>query len=150
MGWGSGRLTGWNPATKAYETRDVGYMHAATCDVPGCKARIDRGLGWRCGGRPEDVASMGDTLEAHGCGAYLCGEHEGDHDCPKFIEWYVGTTKAARDAYAAAVRSGETLSLPADVVVCAEGIHVATEEILDLLANEEDVPCRECMAEVPA
>jgi hypothetical protein len=32
-----------------HEGRECGYAVAATCDHPGCTARIDRGLGYLCG-----------------------------------------------------------------------------------------------------
>ena len=59
MGWSLGFDSNWN--------RDVGYSVPATCDFPGCGARIDRGLSHVCGG---DIFG-GD----HGCGLYFCGKH---------------------------------------------------------------------------
>jgi hypothetical protein len=53
MGWGHGELDG----------REVGYAVTAECDNATCTSKIDRGLGYRCGG----------TLE--GCGRYFCGDH---------------------------------------------------------------------------
>jgi hypothetical protein len=47
--------------------RDIGYSIAATCDQPGCKAEIDRGLGYICGYMHGD--------EQFGCGKYFCTDH---------------------------------------------------------------------------
>jgi hypothetical protein len=59
MGWSIGFDTNWN--------RDVGYGVPAFCDHPSCKAEIDRGLSYVCGGEPYG----GDK----GCGLYFCREH---------------------------------------------------------------------------
>ena len=59
MSWAVGFDSNWG--------RDVGYGVPATCDQPGCGAKIDRGLGYVCGGQPYG----GD----HGCGLYFCGRH---------------------------------------------------------------------------
>ncbi|BDU72926.1 hypothetical protein [Mesoterricola silvestris] len=61
MGWSIGFDTRWN--------RDIGYGVPATCDFPGCKAEIDRGLSYVCGSDPHG----GD----HGCGLYFCPKHLG-------------------------------------------------------------------------
>lgn len=47
--------------------REVGYAVEATCDKDGCKARIDRGLAYVCGGMHEG--------DEHGCGNYFCPGH---------------------------------------------------------------------------
>lgn len=47
--------------------RNIGYAHAGTCDHPGCKKKIDRGLAYACGGmHGEDEVS---------CEKYFCEEH---------------------------------------------------------------------------
>jgi hypothetical protein len=58
MGWGYGRNA---------EGREIGYSVSAKCDHRGCSKRIDRGLGYVCGG-------MHDGGE-RGCGRYFCGTH---------------------------------------------------------------------------
>jgi hypothetical protein len=58
MGW----AVGWDPKWQ----RDIGYGVPSTCDQPGCDEKIDRGLGYVCGGDP-----MGGE---HGCGLYFCCE----------------------------------------------------------------------------
>ncbi len=65
MGWGYGEVDG----------REVGYNVMATCDFPGCKAKIDRGLGYCCG-----TMHGGDN----GCGNYFCAAHLFGihHNCP--------------------------------------------------------------------
>jgi hypothetical protein len=47
--------------------RDIGYGVPAVCDAPDCSERIDRGLGYVCGGQPFG----GDD----GCGLYFCSNH---------------------------------------------------------------------------
>ncbi len=66
MGWAIGFSLKWN--------RDVGYGVPAYCDHPGCKAEIDRGLGYICG---DDIGGG-----EHGCGLFICGEHtHAKEDC---------------------------------------------------------------------
>lgn len=48
--------------------REAGYGVEATCDKPGCREQIDRGLAYLCGD------AVGDGGE-HGCGRYFCGRH---------------------------------------------------------------------------
>lgn len=57
MSWAYGTVNG----------REVGYSVAATCDQAGCETKIDRGLGFCCGG----MHGGGE----HGCGGYFCGDH---------------------------------------------------------------------------
>jgi hypothetical protein len=58
MGWAYG---------KNANGREVGYSVEATCDEPGCKEDIDRGLAYVCG-------NMHDGDE-YGCGDYFCSSH---------------------------------------------------------------------------
>lgn len=58
---------GWAYCGQDDQGRDIGYAIAATCDHPGCKAEIDRGLAYVCGGM-----HGGDGI---GCGKYFCEEH---------------------------------------------------------------------------
>jgi len=60
MGWSIGYDGKWK--------RDIGYGVPAYCDHPGCKAEIDRGLAFVCGGEPHG----GD----YGCGLFVCVEHQ--------------------------------------------------------------------------
>ncbi len=59
MGWEVGYDERWS--------RDIGYGIPSLCDHPNCKAEIDRGLAYVCGGEPYG----GD----HGCGLYFCDKH---------------------------------------------------------------------------
>jgi hypothetical protein len=59
MSWAIGYDEHWK--------RDIGYGVPAYCDHPGCKAEIDRGLSYVCGGEPYGGE--------YGCGLYFCGEH---------------------------------------------------------------------------
>lgn len=63
-----------------FNGRRIGYGISATCDEPGCKKRIDRGLGCVCG-----------TMHGgeNGCGEYFCDAHL--HFNP-FIDGYRGRT----------------------------------------------------------
>ncbi len=58
---------GWAHCGKDSAGRPIGYAYRATCDEPGCHARIDRGLAYACGG-------MHGTGE-HYCEGYYCEEH---------------------------------------------------------------------------
>lgn len=60
MGWSIGYDSNWE--------RDIGYGVPAECDHPKCHERIDRGLGYVCGGEPYGGE--------HGCGLYFCGNHQ--------------------------------------------------------------------------
>lgn len=62
MGWAYG---------KNLEGRDIGYGVEATCDHPGCEAKIDRGLSYLCGGPKWE--------SGEGCGKYFCDDHLGYH-----------------------------------------------------------------------
>lgn len=57
MGWSRGRCG----------ERQVGYGVPALCDWPGCKAVIDRGLGYACGGEHGEGENS--------CAGYYCGDH---------------------------------------------------------------------------
>ena len=59
MDWSIGFDDNWN--------RDIGYGVPAYCDHPDCNKRIDRGLGYVCGGEP-----YGGKL---GCGLFFCAKH---------------------------------------------------------------------------
>lgn len=50
--------------------RPIGYAFEATCDYPGCDAKINRGLSYVCG----DMHG-GDGF---GCGRYFCSAHRQD------------------------------------------------------------------------
>lgn len=47
--------------------RPIGYAVQATCDEPGCGARIDRGLSYSCGPMHGE--------NAYSCERYFCSEH---------------------------------------------------------------------------
>lgn len=64
MSWAIGYDTGWK--------RDIGYGVPAHCDHPGCMAKIDRGLGYVCGGQPYGGE--------RGCGLYFCEKHHTGRD----------------------------------------------------------------------
>jgi hypothetical protein len=57
MGWSIGYDHNWR--------RDIGYGVPALCDHPKCRAEIDRGLSYVCGGHLSDI----------GCGLFFCGAH---------------------------------------------------------------------------
>lgn len=57
MGWCIGEYNG----------REIGYGVPAECDQPGCREKIDRGLGYVCGGEPYGGEA--------GCGLFFCEQH---------------------------------------------------------------------------
>jgi hypothetical protein len=58
---------GWANCGEDSQGRPIGYAHPATCDFPGCKEKIDRGLAYACGGmHGEDEVS---------CEKYFCPTH---------------------------------------------------------------------------
>lgn len=60
---------GWANCGKDSKGRDIGYAHAAKCDHPGCKTRIDRGLAHACGGM------HGAGSGSFECEGYFCPDH---------------------------------------------------------------------------
>jgi hypothetical protein len=56
MGWAVGYDLNWQ--------RDVGYGVPSICDRPDCGKKIDRGLGYVCGGQPYGGEN--------GCGLFFC------------------------------------------------------------------------------
>lgn len=58
---------GWGDCGTDSKGRQIGYVHSARCDHPGCKTKIDRGLSYSCGG-------MHGTGEG-GCEGYFCYQH---------------------------------------------------------------------------
>mgnify|MGYP000138437080 CR=1 FL=1 len=70
---------GWANCGEDSKGRPIGYAHAATCDHPGCEARIDRGLSYACGG-------MHGTAPAEGsfdvCEGYFCTTHLSHVEAP--------------------------------------------------------------------
>ena len=66
---------GWSIGYDSNHERDIGYGVPAYCDHPGCNAKIDRGLGYVCGGEPYG----GDD----GCGLFFCGTHGGLGQCER-------------------------------------------------------------------
>lgn len=83
--------------------KPCGYGVEATCEEPGCDAKIDRGLGYLCGRAPGG--------DEHGCGGYFCGKHlVGGNQCAR-----------CRDRLSCAVcgeDDGELKKLD-DMLVCA-------------------------------
>ncbi len=57
----------WSIGYDSHWRRDIGYGVPAFCDHPRCRAEIDRGLAYVCGGEPYG----GDR----GCGLYFCEKH---------------------------------------------------------------------------
>lgn len=58
---------GWGHCGHDDDDRPIGYAITATCDEPGCSAKIDRGLAYACGGMHGGGK--------HGCGRYFCPAH---------------------------------------------------------------------------
>jgi hypothetical protein len=68
MGWAYGI---------AHDGREIGYGVEATCDQPGCDAKIDRGIGYLCGGH-DALGVVIDGADGPSCGKYYCPEHNYD------------------------------------------------------------------------
>lgn len=65
-----------------YEDREspgrwAGYGVPAECDFPGCAAKIDRGLAYKCEEHLWYDGDGDDHLD-EGCGLYFCSEHRYD------------------------------------------------------------------------
>lgn len=58
---------GWGDCGTDSKGRPIGYVFPATCDHPGCKEEIHRGLSYACEG-------MHGQNEG-GCEGYFCGKH---------------------------------------------------------------------------
>lgn len=48
--------------------KTAGYLVDATCEHPGCKEKIDRGMAFACGGEPGEQGGWS-------CEGYFCGKH---------------------------------------------------------------------------
>lgn len=59
---------GWGNCGTDSKGRPIGYVFAATCDHPGCKAKIDRGLAYVCG--------IMHGQDEWSCERYFCSEHK--------------------------------------------------------------------------
>lgn len=59
---------GWARGYSHEQGREVGYGIEAICDFPKCKARIDRGLDYACGGGHAGMSEGG-------CAHYFCRRH---------------------------------------------------------------------------
>jgi hypothetical protein len=70
---------GWANCGEDSKGRPIGYAHPATCDHPGCNAKIDRGLSYACGGMHGEGGVKQDD---YGCEGYFCPEHLLITDCP--------------------------------------------------------------------
>lgn len=64
---------GWADCGTDSKGRPIGYAFAATCDHPGCKKKIDRGLSYACGGMHGTSTSKDTDFES--CEGYFCSEH---------------------------------------------------------------------------
>jgi hypothetical protein len=79
---------GWADCGTDSKGRPIGYAHAATCDEPGCEAKIDRGLAYKCGPmHGEDV---------YNCEDYFCERHRVCVQLPDGTE--TGLCRACREA----------------------------------------------------
>lgn len=58
---------GWGDCGFDSNGRPIGYVHEATCDEPGCKDKIDRGLYYACGGMHGEADFY--------CEKYFCSNH---------------------------------------------------------------------------
>lgn len=63
---------GWANCGTDSKGRDIGYAFEATCDHPGCKEKIDRGLAYACGGMHGEYDRDGGY---YACEGYFCSKH---------------------------------------------------------------------------
>lgn len=65
---------GWAHCGTDSDGREIGYAVEATCDHPGCEAKIDRGLSYACGGMHGEEWPKGGGIccEKYFCSAHLC------------------------------------------------------------------------------
>lgn len=73
-------LMGWGNCGADSKGRPIGYCHAARCDYPGCRTRIDRGLAYACGGMHGTSTLGGDgsidwDANHESCEGYFCEKH---------------------------------------------------------------------------
>jgi hypothetical protein len=61
-------VMGWANCGHDSRGRPIGYAHEATCDFPGCRQEIHRGLAYACGGEHGD--------DEVSCERYFCDEHQ--------------------------------------------------------------------------
>jgi hypothetical protein len=67
---------GWGSCGEDSKGRPIGYCHAARCDHPGCRAKIDRGLAYACGGmHGTGTISRDDNFNDYACEGYFCSKH---------------------------------------------------------------------------
>jgi hypothetical protein len=82
------RVMGWGNCGNDSKGRPIGYLIEATCDHPGCKKKIDRGLSYACGDmHGEDEIS---------CEGYFCQQHLHTVDDPRDNR-SIGVCKECRD-----------------------------------------------------
>jgi hypothetical protein len=103
MGWAYGI---------AHDGREIGYGVEATCDQPGCDAKIDRGIGYLCGDHA-GLAVVLDGADGPGCGRYYCGQHN-----------YFLSEDGSCDHRVRAARRGRAADVPP--TASAPGTHPAT------------------------
>ena len=66
---------GWANCGTDRRGRPIGYLWPATCDHPGCEAKIDRGLAYACGGMHGDNDTFPTTENGICCEGYFCEKH---------------------------------------------------------------------------
>lgn len=59
---------GWGNCGTDSMGRPIGYIFEATCDHSGCKEKINRGLGYACGGMHSE--------DEYSCEGYFCEKHK--------------------------------------------------------------------------
>jgi len=98
---------GWANCGEDSQGRPIGYAHEATCDYPGCNAKINRGLSYACGGmHGEDEFS---------CDRYFCEKHMVSAVWPKGAAMH--QSQFCPDCHAALVAAGK---IDDDVAACSE------------------------------
>ena len=90
---------GWADCGNDSTGRPIGYAFEATCDFPGCDAKIHRGLGYACGGMH---GTSGWDCEKYFCGKHLyCVELRESH-IENHVSPHIALCPSCRDAAEAA------------------------------------------------
>lgn len=87
---------GWANCGEDSKGRPIGYAHEATCDHPGCNAKIDRGLSYACGDMHGD-----DEIS---CEGYFCSAHK--QNIIESPDARMGTVAVCDECYAKALEAG--------------------------------------------
>jgi hypothetical protein len=119
---------GWGNCGTDSKGRPIGYSFGATCDHKGCKAKIDRGLGYACGGMHGE--------NGYDCEGYFCGDHMVFRYCPDDDRGHQVCFDCAMTLDGVKAEEFQDLILHAINVLNVQGGGKAREERIDKLRKE--------------